>query len=557
MEKESLKISASCRFRRHFDDDNQILPIGIFVRLESSSSNLNGDFLWFQLFIEVILRMNDCEKAKQELIDRCLQQYQNDSVEKRKIKEFAENYISSEAIKWYTRDCFVYRMLNTALRQRDLDTLYAFRRLIIDIHQQLYNVHKQAKLTDPIQHYYRGQLMSREELDRFQLNVGNFISMNSFLSTSTDRQMALAFAGEGVGFSSILFDLRIEGRLNGAKPFADVKTISYYQDEEEILFMLGAIFRICRIKFNEQENLWTIELDLCSDHDSELTPSFERLKEDIDDETNLYELGRVFWKMQHLNASERCFKELVQQQHSNPHVLPGCYLMLGNLATDRGQYKEAVDYHRRSLELKQKTLPNDHPHLPYSHNSLGEALRQCGDFDEALIHHQKALDLWRQQYQGDDHENVAMCFHNIGTVFAERDEIREALKYFLQALQIMNRCLPDIHPSIARTLKNIGVASGILGLNDQALVAFEQSLAIIRKSLPSNHPELADSLRDLGTYYVNNGNLFKALNFYQQAKSILSQTLPNTHPLCIQIEQDIVEVQVALASANNVTENDN
>ena len=110
----------------------------------------------------------------------------------------------------------------------------------------------------------------------------------------------------------------------------------------------------------------------------------------------------------------------------------------------------------------------------------------------------------------------------------------------------MSRCLPDIHPKIAKTLKNIGSVFGMYGQNEQALQAFTKALSIQRRCLPSNHPDLADSLRDLGIYYVNIGNLSEALNYYEQAKHILNQELSPDHPLCVQIQNDIAEVQLAL-----------
>jgi tetratricopeptide (TPR) repeat protein len=539
------------RFRRQLDDDDELIKMDIFVRSETSSSELNGDFLWFQLFIEVILRMIDHEKGKQDLVDRSFQEYEMDTVEKRKIAEFAANYVSCDAIKWYTRDCFVYRIINKALRLQNMDTLYAFRRIIIDIYQQLRDLHQQAKNTVSIKHFYRGQLLSPKELEQFQRNIGSFVSIKSFFSTSEDQQMALGFVSERVGFSSVLFDLRVDLNLNGTKPFANVTSSSYYPDEEEVLFMLGTIFRIDHVRFDSERNIWIIELELCSDEDSDLKPSFDSLRENIDEETNLYELGRIFWNMKHLNASEKCFKELLLQKHSNIHIIPGCYLHLGNIAKDRGQFKEAIHYHRQGLELKEKTFSEDHPHIPYSHNSLGEALRQDGNFTEALVHYQKAMSLWRKQYGNDDHENIAMCLHNIGTCFAEQDDLEEALKYFLRALYIMNRCLPSIHPKVALTLRNVGSILGLSGQIQQALVTFKKALSIQQKCLPCTHPDLAETLRDIAISYINSNDPSQAIIYYQQAKAILEQTFDQTHPLLIRIDDDLAQAHSMLASSAN------
>jgi tetratricopeptide (TPR) repeat protein len=246
--------------------------------------------------------------------------------------------------------------------------------------------------------------------------------------------------------------------------------------------------------------------------------------------------------MNQWDASERCFKRLLEQEHPNPVIVPGCYLHLGNIAHSREHYDEAIEHHRPSLALKQKTLSPDHPHLPYSYNSLGEALRELGDYEDALIQYKSALALWREEYGEDNHENIAMCLHNIGTVHGHRDELQEALRYFLDALRVMARCLPTIHPMVARTLRNVGSVLGLVGQSEQALEKFQRALTIQRQCLPSTHPQLAETLRDIGICYFNSGNISQALSYYQQAAAVLHQTLPMTHPMCIQIQEDMNEV---------------
>ncbi|CAF3120502.1 unnamed protein product, partial [Rotaria sp. Silwood2] len=44
---------------------------------------------------------------------------------------------------------------------------------------------------------YRGQLMSADELQLIKNNIGEFISINIFLSTTTIRSIAIDFSGNG------------------------------------------------------------------------------------------------------------------------------------------------------------------------------------------------------------------------------------------------------------------------------------------------------------------------------------------------------------------------
>ena len=355
MSSATLTPSIRQRFRRNLGNGEDAIVMAIFDRSETSSSSLNGDFLWFQLYIEVLLRMKDHSSSKQELVNLCRQQYEDDA-EKQKIAEFVAFYTPSDAIKWYTRDSFVYRILNRALRQQDMNTLYAFRCIIIDIRDQLQLLHSAHVNKNSIIHFYSGQSMSRKELERLQANVGNFVSMNSFFSTTMDRGTASIFAEARTSFMGVLFDLRVDMTLDRTKPFADITSISYYQDEEEVLFMLGTVFRLCQCTFDVTTYVWTIECELCNDDDHQLRSSLDSLKEQIDDETNLYELGRILWKMNQWDASEECFKRLLDQEHSNPVIVPGCYLHLGNIAHNRGHYDEAIERQPSFIDNEAKNV---------------------------------------------------------------------------------------------------------------------------------------------------------------------------------------------------------
>ena len=134
--------------------------------------------------------MESVESDKQELISLFKKTYQDDE-DKNVIDEFENDYSSDNALWWYTRDSFLYKMLNKALRIQDIGTLFLFRFFIRDIYEQL----KENQCSLPVR-VYRGQILSIDEVNNLQKSIDDFISINSFFSTSTDRDKALSFIGQ-------------------------------------------------------------------------------------------------------------------------------------------------------------------------------------------------------------------------------------------------------------------------------------------------------------------------------------------------------------------------
>ncbi|CAF1679121.1 unnamed protein product [Didymodactylos carnosus] len=101
---------------------------------------------------------------------------------------------------------------------------------------------------------YRGQIMSTEELNKIKDNPGIHISMNSFMSTSKNINVALAFISNIENtdewkpvLSEIIIDLNLKTII-----FADINKLSIMKDEQEILFSLSTIFEILSIIYDEQ-----------------------------------------------------------------------------------------------------------------------------------------------------------------------------------------------------------------------------------------------------------------------------------------------------------------
>ncbi|CAF5141441.1 unnamed protein product, partial [Rotaria sp. Silwood1] len=139
--------------------------------------------------------------ARQEMLSMCRTKFSHDLLTLAKIDRFEMNYQSEQdAVKWYTADSFLYRLLNEVLRIETVDHIFKLRYFIQDLHNQLALM--QVDYLKRLNRYnlsilklYRGQVMTRNDLENnFRTNKGNLVSMNSFLSTTTDRYVARAFA---------------------------------------------------------------------------------------------------------------------------------------------------------------------------------------------------------------------------------------------------------------------------------------------------------------------------------------------------------------------------
>ncbi|CAF1285147.1 unnamed protein product [Rotaria sordida] len=86
-----------------------------------------GSFTWFQLLIDVLRKIPQTDRSKQDMLDTCREYCALNQIEMRKIKQFELTYDANQAIEWYTHNSFVYRLVNKGLRTEDVEIIYTFR----------------------------------------------------------------------------------------------------------------------------------------------------------------------------------------------------------------------------------------------------------------------------------------------------------------------------------------------------------------------------------------------------------------------------------------------
>ncbi|CAF4078638.1 unnamed protein product, partial [Adineta steineri] len=115
------------------------------------------------------------------------------------------------------------------------------------------HIHKQNQSDTPLTVFRGHGNMTMDQFEKLKENIGALISFNGFLSTTSDYNVALMFAGPpSTEEKSVIYEIRTNYSSNNVV-FADITQLSDMEDEKEFLFSLCSIFRIDDI-INDEEN---------------------------------------------------------------------------------------------------------------------------------------------------------------------------------------------------------------------------------------------------------------------------------------------------------------
>jgi hypothetical protein len=214
-------------------------------------SKENKQSIGFQLLLDMILRLEQTEYAKQELLQFSRSKYQHDPIQLKKIDDFEKNYQSEDATKWYTKDSFLYQLLNELIHTDPINCIIKMRYFIHDLHYQLdrlqtpfiESLNGQTNLT-----LYRGRLMKLNQLKEMGKNIGGILIIKNILSVTQNERFAIESSGDGKLTNpdevSVIYEILIDTNIRSI-PFAKIRDMM--KGEEEILFSMGSIFRIVKI----------------------------------------------------------------------------------------------------------------------------------------------------------------------------------------------------------------------------------------------------------------------------------------------------------------------
>ena len=530
-----------------FDNNNRTAPLSVFnVNVIENTlchaTNNRSLFIWSQLLVEILLHTNDPDEAKNDMLFTSRHHYDDNKSILKNIAGFDENYQSELALHWYTKDSFVFRLINKALRTQDIDVIYQFRFFIKDLHDQLTHFHliylqilEQEEKTDFT--VYRGQMISTSELKLLQDNIGNVVATNSFFSTSRYSSVACRFAGDGSCrpfYESVLFEINIHTNIK-TKPFAKVDNTGLMNDENEIIFSMGTIFSIDSVE-PLTETIWLVSLSLIEQCDINLKEILDHYRWDIEKSSSkILTLGIFLTHIGEYARAIRYYELLSVQSNPDPSILVCTYHNMSMAYSEYGIYDQALKYLEKSTLAYLLHFPNDQ--YKYMENislhSLDDnkrthefAFQQMEDLDteHALEEHLSYVQhptincallallayIYHKTGKQDDARRISNKSITVARALIEdthpewhtycaydhlcRDDYKAALEEYQHTLQKHINLLPSKHSLLATIYYNMGDLFFLNNQIEDALIHFYFSLNIRHFSLPAQHFLVVDTL---------------------------------------------------------------
>ena len=496
---------------------------------------LDSSFMYTQLLREIIVDMDyDGEKARKEFVEFCRQRFSPLDCPPKKLDLFERTYELNSPMWWYTAESFIYRNLNTALRTQDTEVIMKMGFYIQDFYREAEQKQSELKI-DSKMVVYRGQGLSDHDFEKLRDSKGGLLSFNNFLSTSRDRDVSLMYAEDvrdNTNSLGILFEMEINPSILSST-FLSLDSLSQFEQEREILFLMHSVFRI--IDCNELEDrLWKVNLTLTDDSDQELNRLIQCLRDEIREESGW---DRMAMLMQRLGKFDRALEiygakleaSVDDDKESLEIARAVTAISSAKSYLEMGKDQDAITNLEETLEIFQRYLSPDAPIFSVIHICLALAEQRTGNYAPALSNLMKGQEI-SQGSPSIPQSITAFIFNMTGLVHQGMGDYQLALLNFEKALEIRRTVLPHYHPDLTVTCNNIAISYQSMGDYSKALEYLNEALIIQQRSLPNNHPQLSVIYANIATINLQLQNYISSLEYCERAIENRQKSSTEDHP---------------------------
>ncbi|KQK01113.1 protein TSS isoform X1 [Brachypodium distachyon] len=159
---------------------------------------------------------------------------------------------------------------------------------------------------------------------------------------------------------------------------------------------------------------------------------------------------------------------------------------------DKGKLEDAVSYGTKALAKLVAVCGPYHRMTAGAYSLLAVVLYHTGDFNQATIYQQKALDI-NERELGLDHPDTMKSYGDLAVFYYRLQHTELALKYVNRALYLLHLTCGPSHPNTAATYINVAMMEEGLGNVHVALRYLHEALKCNQRLLGVDHIQTAAS----------------------------------------------------------------
>jgi len=229
----------------------------------------------------------------------------------------------------------------------------------------------------------------------------------------------------------------------------------------------------------------------------------------------LANLGNIaYFNDREYERSQEIYAEAISlaQEIENDYLLGYCYRGLGHIASDTGEYDEALARYTEA-----RAYFSDVDDVVGVLLQIGYIRVAQGDFEDARSHYEEARTLAED---ANSRRDLAAALNSLGSLESLTGQLPIALQLSMQSLRISEEV--DNSWGMASAHVGIGNAYSMLGTNQLAVHHYQ--LADSLHALNGNELARATPINNTGTIYYDQGDFAGSLPYFEEALRIQNES---------------------------------
>lgn len=416
--------------------------------------SMEGNMFFWNVLLKDLL-MIEQPRDKNLAIQQCREYYCQNTLEMENIEQFEKTYDSQNSHEWYSKSCFVSKLLTKAFYTADVENLKLLNFFIHDLRSNM------GKLLS-IGPFYCIRIIEKNQFSKLSEKIGQLMAFSGFLLVYHSLQEVVPW--------------RNEARIVIKFEITNVSTSNVcIVDANRAIIDLGVIFKFSSLDFDDTMKIWKAHL-VCDNEGVQISQNYimiqqqrmERMTLPLIMADLLLKMNELANTKSYLDSLKNEDEALIHQFYGNLYYQKGDYALaldyfqiayelmlseeriqdstfvlhdIGYVYDMKKEVKDALDSHQKALQIRQIYCPPNDILIGISLYNIGRTLVNMNDYSEALISHQQALKIFEQTLPY-NHVFLAHSFHSHAVVYHNFGDYTQALEYFVKALELYEVIVP-------------------------------------------------------------------------------------------------------------------